>query len=73
MVGVDQVRHHEGTAGEDATGVVRNSRSTLLIGDVGDGRVDLDRRAKINLCRVRCRTVDERDCHDAGIGRRGVD
>ena len=70
LVGVDEVRHHEGTAGEDAPGVPRNSRNTLSIGDVGDGGINPHRRAKINLCRVRCRTVDDRDGYHAGIGRR---
>ena len=72
MIGVDEVRHSEGAAVYGLPGVLRKSRNTLLIGDVGDGCINPHRRAKINLCLMRCRTVDDRDGHDAEIDRRKI-
>ena len=67
MIGVDQVRHGEWAALDGSTGVVGETRNTLLVGDVGDRRINPNGPAEINLCLMGCRTVDDRDGHDAGI------
>ena len=72
LIGVDEVRHRERAAVDGSPGVLGKPNITLSIGDVGDGCINPHGRAKINLCLVRCRTVDDRDGHHAGIGRRRV-
>lgn len=70
LVGVDEVRNGQRAAADGSAGVLGKPGSALLIGDVGDGGIDGHRRAKINLCRMSRRTIDNGDSDFTGVRRR---
>jgi phage terminase large subunit-like protein len=72
LIGVDQVGDCECAVAQGSSGVLRQGRGTLVVGDVGDGGINRNRCARENLCLMRFRTGDDGDVHNAGITRRGV-
>ena len=59
----------ERSGADRLTGIRHEAFVALLLGDIGDRRIDRQGREQKNLCLMRCRAIDDRGGDDAELDR----